>query len=352
MNLGETNDKGQLIQSIVINEEEAEVVRIIYDMYLNKLMGIRTIAKWLNENGYQKYKSSEWSYQTVRHILHNETYKGYLHFTVKEDGRTFRSNQRKDLIIIDEDTWNKTQETLKKKVKKSKENVKIISNSQYSLVSGYIFCGYCKSRLGVWTNHKSYNTKKGKVKYKVNRYRCNGKSSGKKCDGNTTYGLKKIDSDIEAFAIEMMIRLSKIDIEETFIKIKKMELDKIVKSITAIEKEINKKNKQVTRLKNEIPNSLIGDSVFSPEELKSALLICEQELRNLEKDKKEQERYYIKLKEEFDTSTNLKPNAIQWLERYEKADFGHKKMLLSKIIEKVIVFKDRIIIEPYIKNMI
>lgn len=346
-NLGETNLKGQLIQSIVINEEEAEVVKLIFDLCLNKLMGIRKIAEWLNNNGFKQYRNDIWSYQTIRYILHNETYKGYLHFTTKEDNKTFKSEKRDDLVIIDEDIWDKTQEILKKKVKKSNKT-EMVSNSKYSLVSGLIFCGYCGSRLGVWTNHKSYTTKNEKIKYVVHRYRCNRKSSGKTCNGQTTYGLKKIDNDAEASIIEYMTDLSKMNINKSFVDSKKIEIENIQQEILIYERNIDKKERQLQKLKDEIPNSLIGESVFSPEELKKALIICEQEYTMQISNKEKLLIELHDLQQEYQITSNIKSSAMEWLDKYKKATFAQKKLLISKVIKKIIVYKENVKVIPHL----
>ena len=39
---------------LVICEEEAEVVRLIFDKYVHTQMGTHSAIKWLNENGYTK----------------------------------------------------------------------------------------------------------------------------------------------------------------------------------------------------------------------------------------------------------------------------------------------------------
>ena len=39
---------------LVINEEEAEIIRLIFDKYINTGMGYHGVAKWLEENGYKK----------------------------------------------------------------------------------------------------------------------------------------------------------------------------------------------------------------------------------------------------------------------------------------------------------
>ena len=41
---------------LVIAEEEAEAVRVIFDKYINTTMGAAKIADWLNQHGYRKIK--------------------------------------------------------------------------------------------------------------------------------------------------------------------------------------------------------------------------------------------------------------------------------------------------------
>src|SRR5699024_12322781 len=39
-----------------IAEDEAEIIRLIFDKYINTTMGVNGIAAWLNQQGYQKKK--------------------------------------------------------------------------------------------------------------------------------------------------------------------------------------------------------------------------------------------------------------------------------------------------------
>ena len=62
---------------LVLREEEAEMVRLIFDLYANRRMGIRTIAAQLTERGYRNTKGGTLSFSTIRGILSNPKYKGY-----------------------------------------------------------------------------------------------------------------------------------------------------------------------------------------------------------------------------------------------------------------------------------
>lgn len=67
-------------EQLVINEEEAAVVRLIFDLFTTPndlVQGINGIARYLNENKYPTKRGAEkWNRQVVRQILMNEVYIG------------------------------------------------------------------------------------------------------------------------------------------------------------------------------------------------------------------------------------------------------------------------------------
>lgn len=61
---------------LVINQEEAAIVRRIFDLYLQG-MGMQAIASKLASEGIpRKYGYQKWSYLTIKYILNNERYMG------------------------------------------------------------------------------------------------------------------------------------------------------------------------------------------------------------------------------------------------------------------------------------
>ena len=67
-----------LDDNYIINEDEAKVIRFIYDLYLNKDMGVHKIAITLNKLNIQSPNNTRWGDSVVRHILTNVTYTGEL----------------------------------------------------------------------------------------------------------------------------------------------------------------------------------------------------------------------------------------------------------------------------------
>ena len=68
-------------------EDEAALVRYIFRLYLKEGLGIRLIAKRLNEEGYRTRRDKNWSMVTIRDLLRNRTYLGtYNRFGVRVPG--------------------------------------------------------------------------------------------------------------------------------------------------------------------------------------------------------------------------------------------------------------------------
>ena len=86
---------------LAVNEEEAEIIRIIFDLYGNQRLGTRTISKRLMELGYTSREGNAFNTLTIRHILENPKYKGWYcgNKSQSVDYRTKRN------ILLDESEW-------------------------------------------------------------------------------------------------------------------------------------------------------------------------------------------------------------------------------------------------------
>ena len=71
----ETKDK-----KLIIHEEQAEIIRMIFKMKRYKRMGLREIARELNEKGVPTTRGGKWYAGTIKYILENPLYKGIAHY--------------------------------------------------------------------------------------------------------------------------------------------------------------------------------------------------------------------------------------------------------------------------------
>lgn len=113
--------------TLAINEHEAEVVRLIFDLYVNQDMGMVNIAHRLTALGYQTQKGALWTNDRVKDVLENVHYIGKVKWnhrktvTVVEDGEISKTRPtNKDYYIfdgqhpaiIDEDLFERAQKKL------------------------------------------------------------------------------------------------------------------------------------------------------------------------------------------------------------------------------------------------
>ena len=86
---------------LTINEEEAQVVRRIFDLYANQQMGIRRISQTLYDEGFTSRKGNAFNVLTIRHILCNPKYKGW-YCANKSQTVDYRSKRK---VFLDESEW-------------------------------------------------------------------------------------------------------------------------------------------------------------------------------------------------------------------------------------------------------
>lgn len=108
--------------TLEIIEDQAEVVRLIFDMYVNEDLTPFRIASRLNEMGIPSPLGGKWVRDTIRGVLRNDHYAGYVVFNrvketqVLEDGeivmrRLLQPDEEiiiaegKHKAIIDRETW-------------------------------------------------------------------------------------------------------------------------------------------------------------------------------------------------------------------------------------------------------
>lgn len=117
--------------TLAINEEQANVVRMIFDMYTNQNLGMPTICNRLDEMGVTPPKGDHWSNRALKDMLSNVHYLGKVKWnwrktiTVVEDGEIRKTRPKSEIgefliyegrheAIISEELFNATQEKLGK----------------------------------------------------------------------------------------------------------------------------------------------------------------------------------------------------------------------------------------------
>ena len=157
-------------KSITVNEEEAETVRLIFELYLQGY-GTYTIAKRLTELGKRNKKGgTTWSDSGIRGIIKNEKYKGdlLLEKTFTTDPITKRRIENFGEVeqyyvkdhhepIVSEEVWEKAQEI---RISRNRPGKMMADGKREKYTKKYALssmceCGFCGTKLTRRTLHSS-----------------------------------------------------------------------------------------------------------------------------------------------------------------------------------------------------
>ena len=160
---------------LLIAEEEAEVIRLIYDKYANTNIGYGGIAKYLNYQGIKKAPRQNgyleaWSGHLVCDILDNPVYAGKIAYgrRTKEKVKGTKSEYRQvatdNYILEDGQHEGIVSEALWEQVKEKRTLTGIRQPSQIGrdrahLLSGILKCPACGSPM--YTNKHAWTNKDG-----------------------------------------------------------------------------------------------------------------------------------------------------------------------------------------------
>ena len=135
------NKKGYPLYEISIDENDAEVVKQIFDLYVERGYGSQRICNHLRNNGIYNKKGISFTNTTISHMLRNKSYLGIL-----KSGET-HSDIFPELQIIDVHTFERTQELLTARSQKAKENSRPSLNAKdNALLHGIVFCGHYRHK--------------------------------------------------------------------------------------------------------------------------------------------------------------------------------------------------------------
>jgi len=344
---GNVNHKGRRILDLVIDEEQAEIVKLIYQLSIENNMGSRAIASYLNENGFKdKAKNpTGWSYRTVMNILNNMTYKGYLHMYSKLRNELYISPKLEHLVIIPEEIWDLNQQIMKNRATKGETKSNNTRGATYgkALFSGLVYCGHCGSKMHLWANHKSYTRKDGtKHKFVKVSYKCMSRlSRGRiQCSGQATYSVNRIDNLAESIMLDYLDEISQKELREDFVEDIKHEINTLTKKRKELENKLDEVQTEIKTLVRSIAKSIQGDkSVLPPELLNEAINQCKEDEAKLLKELTNLDETIFNKKNYLTQISKVKTNLCSIKEKYEKATWLEKKAIINNYISRVEIQK-------------
>ena len=155
--------------------EEAAIVRYLFRLYVHEGLGIRLIARRLNDEGYFTRRGGSWSMVTIRDILRNRVYLGtYSRFGVRVAGS--------HPALISAEEFRRAQDRMAaRRTSGGPRNVSLF------VLSGLAHCGACGNRMiGVsrrqsWQRRGDGGTSSAEYRY----YQCGSRTNQSRCSYHT-----------------------------------------------------------------------------------------------------------------------------------------------------------------------
>src|SRR5450759_1005020 len=133
---------------LIIIPEEAEIVKLAFDLHVNQRLSIREVVNRLNETGAKPQRGDTWQKSSVSKILENTAYIGsifYNKFKRDEAGTLRGFHDRDEWIsiaitpIVDQSIFNES----KKRREHDRQFVRHRAKRFY-LLGGMVFCENCR----------------------------------------------------------------------------------------------------------------------------------------------------------------------------------------------------------------
>lgn len=245
---------------VVITDADAEIVRQIYDRYLEN-KSYRDIANYLNDRGIPSPSGKLWYYSTVKLVLTNPVYAGLVRWQHK---RTFFGKQKKQpaskwvitkgnhpAIIREEIFWQV------QSIIDAKSTIKGRASNATALLSGLVKCAHCGSTM--W----AYNA--GDDSHAPPYYVCAKFHAFRKC-GNKYIAMELLDSVVIDKFVE--IANNKELLSQLIQDQKASESKRVEREVKAVSLQESKNREKLTRLVTAYENGVLDIKMFGERKTK------------------------------------------------------------------------------------
>ena len=363
---GEVSKHGRALHHLVIVPEEAEVVRYIYDLSLCKEYGSSKIAKILNQHGQYKHMAPNdvWKSGTITSILTNPIYAGHTAYKRREriNGQYHRlgsdewitsAEANPDITIINEDTWNLTQDRRKRRSDKyiktlEHKNVSIIRKNDGMLaLIDVLHCGYCGRKMSNGSKYNYWTIKDTGEKRasKIAVYRCPDAWSGVPHAKTKQIRADIIEPIVFQSIADYIGKLQENDnifdeIENNHNRERKRKQAELKKEKDALKNLLDK----ITVMESKIPDAITGEYPLSLEELVSIIKTQKLNAHHQQESITEKELELQADSVSFEEWKEIRGKIPTWQDVFLNADVSTKRVLVNKLVERIDVKKTEVVI--------
>ena len=334
---GILNKRKHEVCKLEIDEDEARVVRLMFNLCVGSGYGRCKIANMISGQGIKTRTGSNWHEATVGHILHNVAYTGVL-----RSGES-RSEIFEELQIVDPDTFALAQKLMAERVNEYNEQRTMPKNvSGQAMLSGNIFCGHCGGRLTLTTNGTvRHNLKGGTVFRRRVRYVCYNKTRHRvDCDGQTGYTTHILDGMVTKVLHQVFDKMKVLQEDEIVSRTHMNMTADLKNQLAAAKREFAKATKEyesvkdklydVIRGKSSLPESVLTEMA---DEAKAKMMAASEKVSSLSAEMEQSTAKADEIRNDYQ-------RILKWSELFDDSDIVTKKMVAGYLIKRIDVYAD------------
>ena len=331
---GRTNKRNQDVGDLVIDPDEAEIVKLIFQKYLYEGYGAQRLCRYLTEQGIKNKKGRNIPTTSINRIIKNPIYTGVI-----RNGDS-QSDVLTDLQIIDEETFEKAQQMMEKRVTHHSDVP--LNTKGRSLLVGNIYCGHCGGRLTLTTSGRKRVRKDGTVIRETRaRYQChyNIRHPGE-CDGQSGYGVEKLDKLIDQIIRIQLGRIRSAPSQELIARQQTKEVDLAKSKLNLLNEQYRQKQQEYQDLRAETIKVIQGTSHLNVDLLNSLVAEASEQIKQLSW---QIQTATAELEETVQSASQVLREYDQlmgWAEMYDNCTFEAKKMIVAQFVKEVHVRRD------------
>lgn len=309
--------------TLIINEDEAKLVRKIYDLYLSG-KGMNKIANNLNQMNIKTKAGGNWYNQKIGYLLTNPIYIGTMRYNYRVNKDQYFEVENAVPPIIDKETYNKVQQ-----LRNGRSIVHPRAATSQFIFSGIAKCARCGAPL---FGKYGGMTRKGK-KYVSLSYYCSNKRLGV-CDQKSMS-----EKYIEQLFLKQLENIH-IDSDMLTHVSSKIEENHSTQKICDYEQDLELLNKRRKKWQYAWVNEMLTDEEFT-ERMNEENIKEEEIKKQLSSLQPSNER--LNQGELIEVLNNVKEN-------WNHMDSIEKKMLLQMIVKRMDLDKvgDRPVLESLV----
>ena len=223
-----------------------------------------------------------------------------------------------------------------------RKTIKNVTSHLTQKVRGNIFCGYCGGRMIGTTYHEEYKKVDNTISvYYARKYICYHRSRKlNECDSQAVYKADIVEEKVLS-AIKSLFDKIKTTPEQEILehKFKNQAEDCKIKK-RQFEQQLEKQSKQLETLQVEIGNSLIGNSVYSPDDLAAAIKIAKKTVEETKAKLVDMTNKLEEAKSGADNVPILYQRFLGWANEFDTVSNEQKKMIICSLCDRIEISRD------------